>query len=439
MAKIHLDHISRVEGHGALTVTLAEDRIQDVKLNLFEGMRGFESVVLGRSYAEVPAIIERICAICSAGHAVTAHMAVEKAMGIQVTQQTKLLRELAFMGMTIESHALHIFALALPDFLGYAGITDMSVDHPETVRLALEVKKTGNLVQEVVGGRAVHNVNMTIGGFGVLPSKEAVANLREKLSEALEAVDGVVDLLSGLSIPTYQGEPILFKAVKPAEGFGFFGDTVAFSDGTEFPVEAYKTSFHETRIEHSHAKQSTRGGEPFMVGALARINLFGHLLTGKAAEVLRTLSIPVPSTNAIYNNLAQVVELVYALERASAICDRLLTEGIQPEDPVGFEVRPGTGTVATEAPRGTLYHSFSLDEEGRVTAADVITPTALNQASAEKEIALVGKSHFSSGEDRLKELFEVTVRAYDPCISCSVHLIKADGSAKSTLQKKVIG
>ena len=425
MAKIHMDHISRVEGHGALTVELDGNTVRDVKLNYFEGMRGFESLVLGRPYQEIPPIISRICAICSAGHSITAHMSVEKAMGIKVTPQTELLRELAFLGMMVESHSLHVFCLVLPDFFGYAGVADMAAKYEEEIALGLRVKKAGNLVQEAIGGRAIHNVNLTVGGLGKLPTLPQLKELRQELQKSLVEMEAVVDLVAGLTIPEYEGEPILFKAVRPTtDCYGFFGDTVLFSDGQEFPADQYTASFQETESEYSNAKPSTRDGEAFMVGALARINLFGDRLTGKAQEALAKLAIPVPSTNPLYNSVAQVVEIIYALERSIAICDHFLEEGIKPEGPVEYKVQAGTGIVATEVPRGTLYHAFSFDNNGRVTAADVITPTALNQASVEKEIALLAKSQIDIGEEQLKFRFEQLVRAYDPCISCSVHLIR---------------
>jgi len=434
LAKIHLDHISRVEGHGALTVKLDGNTVQEVKLNLFEGMRGFEKVVLGRSYTEIPAIICRICAICSAGHAITAHMAVEKALGISVSAQTELLRELAFLGMFIESHSLHVFALALPDYLGYDGIADMAQDHKDVVTTALQIKKTGNCVQELIGGRAIHHINTTFGGFGKLPSQAEINELREQLANRLSAMEGIVELLAGLSTPNYAGEEILFMAVRPAgEGYGFFGDTIVFSDGREFPAEQYQIAFQETENQYSNAKQSTIDGLPFMVGALARINLFGDRLTGKAAETLAKLQIPIPSKNALHNNLAQVVEIIYALERAIEICDQILAEGLQAEPLPDITPQTGQGIIATELPRGTLYHSFSFDENGLVTAADVITPTALNQASVEQEIAFIGASHAGQTEDQLKFLFERLVRAYDPCISCSVHVVQIKEGHKHTI------
>lgn len=434
MARIHIDHISRVEGHGALTVELDGNTVRDVKLNLFEGMRGFERVVLGRPFTEIPAIICRICAICSAGHAITAHMAVEKALGIPVPAQTELLRELAFLGMFIESHSLHVFALALPDYLGYAGIADMAQDHKEVVTKALQIKKTGNAVQELIGGRAIHHVNTTFGGFGKLPSQSEVRELRAQLANCLTDMDGIVELLAGLSTPDYAGEEILFMAIRPAgDGYGFFGDTIVFSDRREAPVDQYKTAFQETESQYSNAKRSTVDGLPFMVGALARINLFGDRLTGKAAEALAKLQIPVPSKNALYNNLAQVVELVYALERAIEICDQILAEGLKAEPLPEVIVRSGQGTVATELPRGTLYHSFSFDDNGLVTAADVITPTALNQASVEQEITNLGTSYAGQTEDELQFLFERLVRAYDPCISCSVHIVQVKAEGRHTI------
>lgn len=428
MPRISREQLARVEGHGAIEVAVEEGKVQDVKVRLFEGARLFEALLVGRRYDEVTAVAMRICAICSAGHTVTSLKAIEKAFGVKVSFQTELLRELLFLGQMIESHALHVFCLALPDYLGYTGAIPLAADHPEEVKLGLWLKKVGNTIQEEIGGRAVHPVNAVVGGFGRLPSREALQRLQKLLEEAVERSERVVALMKALSTPDFCQSPNVYVALRPEGGrFGFFGETVVTSTGEAMPVAVYRELCNEEVVRHSHAKQSRLAGKPFMVGSLARLTLHGHLLGGRAREAMDQL-LHLPSQNILDNNAAQAVELIFSLERALAIVKHLLADGLVEEGPAAVVPRAGTGTAATEVPRGTLYHSYTFDQQGYLVAADIVTPTAQNSANMEKDVRAATERLLAGlPMEQIGDRLEMVVRAYDPCISCSVHLLDLRG------------
>ncbi|MDI3280666.1 MAG: Ni/Fe hydrogenase subunit alpha [Bacillota bacterium] len=430
MPRISREHLARVEGHGAIEVAIDGEAVREVKVRLFEGARLFEALLVGRRYDEVTSVAMRICAICSAGHTVTSLKAIEKAFGLRVSPQTELLRELLFLGQMIESHALHVFCLALPDYLGYAGALPLAADHPEEVKLGLWLKKVGNAIQEEIGGRAVHPVNAVVGGFGRLPSQEALRRLQGLLEEAVEQSDRVVALMKSLQTPDFCQSPNVYVALRPEGGrFGFFGETIVTSTGETKPVSAYREVCGEEVVRHSHAKQSRLAGKPFMVGALARLSLHGHLLGGRARAAMDQL-LRLPSQNILDNNAAQAVELIFSLERALAIVKHLLAEGLVEEKPVAVVPRAGTGTAATEVPRGTLYHSYTFDQQGYLVAADIVTPTAQNSANMEKDVRAATERLLAGLPlDQIGDRLEMVIRAYDPCISCAVHLLDLRGAS----------
>jgi len=430
---IIIDHISRVEGHGGITVKIKEGEVADVNMDIFEGPRFFESLVVGRTYEEVAPILMRICAICSAAHTVASLSAVEDAFDVLVTRQTRLLRELLVHGGNIESHALHLFCLAIPDFLGYPSAIALASDYLQEVKMGLELKKMGNAIQEAIGGRAIHPVNAVVGGFGKLPTPETLLDLKEQLKRQLEQALATVDVVAGLQIPDFCNSPAVCSALASDEtGYSLFGDTIILSTGEVKDVEAYKEICNERVVAHSHAKHSRFKDKPFTVGALARIVLNGHKLSGRAERAKEKLDLDssTASENILYNNAAQAVELVYSIERSLEIIDELLTEGISREKPEQVRVRAGSGVGAVEAPRGTLYHCYSFDETGRLTEADVITPTAQNLANIEKDLRVTAENLIGEPKEYLGRTLEMIVRAYDPCISCAVHLVEVDKGEK---------
>lgn len=423
---ISIPHLGRVEGHGGIEIDIENGEVHKVNLDIYEGSRFYEVLVIGKYYYEVPPIISRVCAICSAGHTLTSQMAVENAFGLQVSRKTELLRGLLLNGELIESHSLHLSALVLPDLLGYDGVLAMAKDYTKEVSIALGLKKLGNSIQELIGGRAIHPINALVGGFGKIPAKKELLVLKTNLEKGLNDALVIADLFKTLKISDYPESPTIFAALEPEDTtrYSFLGDYIITSLGEKFPKEEFRKICHEGVVKHSHAKQSLYSGKPFMTGALARINLNGtKSLQGKAKEVQEKLLPKLPSENILHNNLAQMIELVHSIERSIALVDLLIEEGLEPEEVLKFEIHAGKGVGAIEVPRGTLYHYYEIDDEGKIVDADIVTPTAQNLANCEKDLRVSVGKLLNEPKDYLEFKLEMVVRAYDPCISCAVHLV----------------
>jgi sulfhydrogenase subunit alpha len=427
MKTVVIEHLARVEGHGGITVELEGDTVGKVHFDVFEGARLLESLVRGKRYDEVAPILSRICSICSAAHSLTSLKATENAFAVRISPQTELLRELLYQGESIESHALHLFLLAAPDYLGFPSAIALAAHKPEAVRLGLRLKKLGNLIQETIGGRAIHPVNVVPGGFGTLPTVDQLIELRNALVEGMKDSDAVIDVMASLPPADFcHCETAYAALLSPNLGSYYAGDEVMVaSNGNRSVVRAadYRMLANEQSVLHSHAKHSRFSGRPFMVGSLARLTVNPQGWTGKLAVAMERLQLRLPARNPMDNNKAQAVELVSDVERALEIIELLLREGVKDERPAAVHVRAGTGTAITEAPRGLLIHSYTYDAEGRITAADVITPTALNAASMELHFRRVVEQCTERGEAVIAKRLQMVARAYDPCISCSVHLV----------------
>lgn len=423
---ISVHHLARIEGHAGINVVLDGRKIERVEFDVFEGIRLFEGLLRGHTAAEAPGIVSRVCAICSHGHAITALHALEKAMGVQVSRQTRRLRELVYHGAAIESHALHVFCLALPDLLGHPSVISLAGVNREAVATALRLKKLGNTILEVLGGRAVHPVNYVIGGFGRLPSLDDLLRLRADLRAGLTDCEAAMALLASIPIPSFVDEPVRCAAIVPGDESYFFGETMRLSDGGDIPVEEYRRLTNERTVPHSHAKHSLHDGRSYMVGALARLAVSGARVGGRARDVWNAVGPTFPCRNIVMNDVAQAIELVYSVEQALMLVNEFLADGIAPEPPTPYDVRPGRAAAASEVPRGTLFHYYEVDKAGFITAADVITPTAQNFANVEDQFRATVRDGGSATEEELRHRLEIVARAYDPCVSCSVHVIRAD-------------
>jgi sulfhydrogenase subunit alpha len=425
---IKVDHLARVEGHGGVTIELDGGTVGAVRFDVLESARLLETLVRGRGYEDISQIVSRICAICSVAHSLTSIKATEKAFGVRPSAQTELLRDLMYRGENIESHALHLFCLAVPDYLGYSGAAALAADHPDAVRLGLRLKKLGNSIQEVIGGRAVHPVNAIVGGFGKLPSLEELIALRDDLRQAVGDCDGVLDLVASLPAADFCQSETVFAALQCEGDYGYYaGDriTIVNSDGARsFAAADYRSVTNERAVPHSYAKHSSFERRPFMVGALARLMVSGAKLNGSLAPAREKIRLSLASNNPLDNNKAQALELVFDISYALGLVERLLADGLREEAKVPVQPRAGTGTAVSEAPRGLLIHSYTYDAEGKLTAADVITPTALNAASVEHHLRCMVEQNLGEEEAALTKKLEMLVRAYDPCISCSVHLVR---------------
>lgn len=429
---IRIPHLGRVEGHGSIFVKVVGDEVHEVNMDIHEGSRFYEKLLVGKHFLEVQGIITRVCAICSADHTVAALTALEKALGVAETERVHRLRGLLLLGAAIESHALHVFALALPDYLGYGSVMEMSADYPEEVTFALRLKQLGNRIQTLVGGRPVHPINTLVGGFGKLPDYRDLAALRGELTEALEPLMRFVEIAAGIEIPVWAERPTVYVALRPiAGGYRFRGDSICTSRGGEFPVESYRDVVREFSVGHSRAMHAElSSGDSYMVGALARLALWGDHLKGRAREVFDRLFPDGVVDNILLNNWAQLVEIVHCLERGIEVCDLLLGMPEAAREVATYDVRAGRGVAALEAPRGTLFHEYEIDDDGRVVSANVITPTAQNLANAEHDLRSAAGNRLAAMPPRndaeLRLDLEMVARAYDPCISCSVHVVRVD-------------
>jgi sulfhydrogenase subunit alpha len=423
---IEVNHLARVEGHGGILVEVDGRNVNRVEFQVFEGARLVEGLLRGRRYEDVAQIVSRICAICSVAHSLTSLKATEAAFGIVPSEQTQRLRDLMYRGENIESHALHVFLLALPDYLGYPSAIAMAEKYGDAVATGLRLKKLGNTIQETLGGRAIHPVNAVIGGFATLPSTPQLVALRDALEQGIRDCETTVELMKGLPATPYCDADTAFAALRSTEPYGYYrGDSIELrATGAEasFPACDYRVLTAEEVVGHSHAKHSHYRGRPFMVGALARIAVNGGLLTDRARAAMRALALETPFRNPMDNNKAQAVELVHDVETALDTVQALLRDGLADERPPRVSPRPGTGTAVTEAPRGFLVHSYTYDREGNVVQADVVTPTAVNAASMEDHFrAAVAQS---DADDDVALRLGMIARAYDPCISCSVHVVQ---------------
>lgn len=417
---IEIKPLTRVEGHGMVRVYREGQRVERVELSLIEPPRLFEALLLGKHFSEVPDIICRICSLCSTIHRVTSLMAIEKALDIQVSEQTRRYRELIVLGGHIQSHALHLFCLVLPDYFNVKSFADLATVAPELLKLGLKIKAVGNDIQETIGGRLIHPVNVRIGGMAQSIDQGTLHRLRNSLESIMEDTLRTVDLFADHVKP----EPALgaptFLAVRGDGGFPFFGSTLRTSSGYSIDHMDYRSYLQEGSSNHSNSKFSKCGGTPVTVGALARLNLGFPMTT--AAETVLSREKGKLKGGIWLNSLAQAIELVYAVEQAIETVAQILSME-RPGPLVDTPARRGNGIAATEAPRGVLIHSYSFDNRGYCNGADVITPTAINQLAMEESLCSVAHSLEGASEADMKLQLEKVVRAYDPCISCAVHVI----------------
>ncbi|AIU70587.1 sulfhydrogenase 1 subunit alpha [Thermococcus eurythermalis] len=419
---ITVDHIARVEGKGGVEILVSDDGVKEVRLNIIEGPRFFEAITLGKKLEEALAVYPRICSFCSAAHKLTAVEAAEKAIGFTPREEIRALREVLYIGDMIESHVLHLYLLVLPDYLGYSGPLHMVEEYKKEIGIALDLKNLGSWMMDELGARAIHQENVVLGGFGKLPGKATLELMKKRLQEALPKAEYTFELFSELEQYGDVEGPITHLAVKPRGPYGIYGDYISASDGNEFPSEAYREHIKEFVVEHSFAKHSHYHGKPFMVGAISRVVNHSDKLYGMAKELYEAHKDLLRPTNPFANNLAQALELVYFTERAIDLIDEALAKWpIRPRDEV--EIKDGFGVSTTEAPRGILVYALEV-KDGKVAYADIITPTAFNLAMMEQHVRMMAEKHYNDDPERLKYLAEMVVRAYDPCISCSVHVAR---------------
>lgn len=406
-----------------MKVHLEGPHVERVELTLTESPRLFESLLVGKSFREVPEIICRICALCSTIHKIAALEAVEKALGVRVSEVTRLTRELINCGATIQDHALHLYCLVLPDMLQLRGVAELALQSPDLLKSGLAIKKVGNLIQETVGGRLIHPVNISLGGLGRRMDKETLLRLKEELLAILPACRETVRLfLTCFDFPALPAPNYL--AVHPAQTLS--GELIKMGNGRFFPVDAYRQNITESVVQTSHAKMAQVLGEVPTVGSLSRLNL-GVPLGPETTRLMEMARGAVIGNDIRGNSAAQAIELFQAAELGLQLIDQLLAIGADGPGNVPVRAQGGRGTAACEAPRGILIHSYCFDESGTCTDADVITPTSLNQAALLRDLLALARGLQGADAAVMGSAMERLVRCYDPCISCSVHLVQIQG------------
>lgn len=423
---IDVHHVTRVEGHGSIRVNTRDGVVEDVRLCITEANRFFENMVKGMAPHEVPWIISRICGICCVGHQMTATKAVEAALGLTPSPQTVLLRTLLTESQFLQSHVLHVYFLAVPDFLGVPSVLPLAKTHTEVVKRALRLKKLANDYTAVFGGRALHPMSNTLLGWRRLPDLKAVEDLRKRFIEALPDLDATVEVVSTLKLPEFERETEYVSLRHPTEYALYDGEVYSSDTKTSFPVSTYRQICNEFTVPHSTTKWSKWHRESYMVGALARFNNNYDQLLPQAKEAAKALGLKAPSFNPYANNLAQVVEVIHCAHHSVAMMEEVLDKGLVEED-ISYTPGPGRGIASCEVPRGILFHEFAFDEAGRCSAANGVIPTSQNINNVEKDMcALVPQMLPRLSKEELTLHLEMLLRAYDPCISCSVHMLRVD-------------
>ena len=413
--------LARVEGEGAMHIELRDGVVTDVQLRIYEPPRFYEAFLRGRAHTEPPDITARICGICPVAYQTSACWAVEDACGVEVTDEIRRMRRLLYCGEWIESHALHFFLLHAPDFLGYDGAIEMAADHPDVVERGLRLKKAGNDLMTVVGGRSIHPVNVRVGGFYRMPSRHELRALRPRLERALDDAVETVALVAGFDAPDME-QPYEYLALRPGSGYPIEAGSVVTSSGGAFPVRDFTDHIQEFHVEHSNALHSRLDGspEPYVVGPLARYSLNSDRLSDAARAAASAAGLGPVCRNPFRSIVVRAVELVEACTEALRIIDRW-TDGAAPS--VSVPPQAGEGFGASEAPRGTLFHRYVLDGDGLIRDAQIVPPTSQNQRSVEADLRNLVEAWSDLDDHALQHRCEQAIRNYDPCISCATHFL----------------
>jgi len=417
---LNVGMLARVEGEGGMHIEIRDREVIDVKLNIFEPPRFYEGFLRGRKYTEPPDITARICGICPVAYQSASTEAMETICGVTTTDAIQDMRRLLYCGEWIESHALHIFMLHAPDFLGYESVIEMAKTHGDVVKMALRLKKAGNELMEVVGGRAIHPVNVKVGGFYRMPTVAELAALRPDLERGLEDALAAVDLVAGFDFPDMEQEYTYVSLRHPQWYPLERGTEVVASNGVRFPVAEIASHIKEFHVEHSNALHATFDGGMYFVGPLARYSNSFDQLSARCQEAAIAAGLEETCRNPFKSIIVRCVELAYAFEEALRIIDQW-ADGHEPS--VSVAPRAGEGVGASEAPRGTIWHRYRIDADGIIEDAQIVPPTSQNQASIEHDLRTAAQQWVDLDDHTLTHRCEEAIRNYDPCISCATHFL----------------
>jgi coenzyme F420-reducing hydrogenase alpha subunit len=419
---INVDFLARVEGEGGLRIVFDGSTVRNVELRIFEPPRFFEAFLRGRSFLEAPDITARICGICPVAYQMSAVHAMEDALGVTITPEVRELRRLLYCGEWIESHTLHVYMLHAPDFLGYEGAIDMANDHGDVVRQGLELKKAGNEILELLGGRAIHPVNVRVGGFYRAPTRRELRTLVEPLQRARDIALATVHWVAGFDFPDCERD-YEFVSLGAAGEYPFNAGHVVSNKGLDIMPRQYDAHFEESHVKRSNALHSHLRGRPYLTGPIARYSLNSALLSPLARDAAKAAGLGETCNNPFRSIVVRAVETLYACDEALRIIEAY--QG--PEQPhLDLTPHAGVGYACTEAPRGMLYHRYRLDADGTIVNAKIVPPTSQNQPSIEDDLKTFAGGWTEMPEEALRIRCEQAVRNHDPCISCATHFLKLE-------------
>ena len=426
MTEIKINHMAKVYGHAGLEVKTKGKIVEECKLNVFEGSRFFEHLIHGKRFDEPQRIASRICGICAASHNLTSIMAVENAIGVEVDEKVAQLREALILGGYIQSHSLHLYFLALPDYLGYGGILQIAENHPEKVERAFRLKKLGNDILKAIGGRPTHLITTGIGGFFSVPKKEELLVIRNSLEKGLEDAVATFKMFLEFKSPKFVREKP-YGALYKNESYPILSGKPSIGQET-FLASKFTKMVTLSDRNYSTSKFLEFNGSDYMTGPLARINTSNEFLMPKARSLFKSSGMNIPDFNSFDGNIARSIELVHAIEKCIQVIDSMNLKAIP--KPIEYakvltklKKNKNTGYAITEAPRGMLYHEYSIDKKGFIISSNIITPTAQNLSPIELDVREFLPSVLGKQKNKIITEIEKLIRSYDPCLSCATHFL----------------
>lgn len=423
---IHVEHLTRVEGHGNIILNARDGKVEKVMWEVSEAPRLFEAFVRGKPYHQLARITSRICGICSIGHTLASLKATEAAMGIEISAQSQLLRRLAIHGENMQSHILHLGYLVSPDLFGVGSVIPLVKTHPDAVLSIVKLHRVANEYSDAICGRTTHPTNLVPGGLHKSPSPVKLRKCREMLLDSVDTANAVAELLldNAGALPDFSRETE-FIALTSEEEYALYDGLIGSTDAGTYPAEAYESVVNEFVVPHSTAKYCKNKRESFMVGALARFNLNHKHLSPMAAKWAERFGLKAVCHNPFMNNVAQLVEFVHSIEDSIAIIDRLL-EDYKDEPRPRITPKAGRGIGIVDVPRGILFHDYTYDENGICVKANCVIPTNQNHNNIQHDFEAFAPTLLGRPEKEIELNLEMLVRAYDPCISCSTHFLKVE-------------
>jgi coenzyme F420-reducing hydrogenase alpha subunit len=416
--EISIEGLSKIEGHASLDVKVRKGKVEDVKLKISENKRFYTQAIRGKMFQSVPQLVSRICGTCSIAHLTCCTEAVEKALHVEPSEQTTLLRKLMTYGMMIRDHAMHLYLFCLPGVLGKDSVLDFDERQHELVHHAFEVKKAGNDLSKLIGGRAIHPPYAQVGNFSHLPDKNETKQVIEELKKVRSNIFELVRIF--YDCPFTFRKRTRFVALTTPD-FSFLEGMIKSSQGLIIPESNYWEHLHRVIIPYSQASGYEFEGKDFMVGALARINLNREKLHKETRRDLAKYIRMFPSENIYHNNLAQAIEVMHCIDHSIEILENT---DFKKENNKKIKIKEGKGVGVIEAPRGTLYYAIDLDKEGKILYGNLVIPTAQNQIKMENDIRTLVSRNLDKDKNFIQYEIEKLIRAYDPCMTCATHFLK---------------